>query len=224
MALLLLIRHALTEATGKRLSGTAPGVHLSDAGREQAEMLAGRLGGVRLAAIYSSPLERCVETAEPIARARGMELRTDERLGEVDFGRWTGRPLAQLARTALWKRVQRNPSSIRFPDGESLVEVQQRAAAALADAAARHPRDAVALVSHGDVIRVALAHCAGIHLDLFQRLVVSPASVSVVGLGDSSPVIFGINATGTVGELSARRRPRPRGAAGRARHGTRDPS
>ena len=138
-----------------------------------------RLAPVRIAALYSSPLERCRETAEPLAAARRLEVRDTEDIGEVRYGEWTGRTLAQLSKTRLWRSVQATPSTVRFPGGETLLEVQQRAVRQAADIATAHPRGVVAVVSHGDVIRLLLAHFAGLHVDLFQRLVVSPASVSV---------------------------------------------
>jgi probable phosphomutase (TIGR03848 family) len=203
--LLLLVRHGLTDATGRRLSGQAPGHHLSEAGREQAAALVRRMEPIPLAAIYASPLERCVETAEPLARARRTEVRPLPGVLEVGYGRWTGRPLAQLARTDLWRRVQQTPSRVRFPDGESLAEVQRRSVEALEDLAPRHRRRAVAVVTHADVIRLVLAHYAGVHLDLYQRLVVSPASVSAVALGDGVPRILRMNDTGQLGDLAPRR-------------------
>lgn len=210
--LLLLVRHALTEATGKRLSGQTAGHHLSPAGAAQAERLAERLAPVALAAVYASPLERCVETARAVAGPRGLQVGLEPRVIEVAYGSWTGRPLAQLARTALWKQLQETPSAIRFPEGETLGEVQQRSVRALDDIVARHPRRAVAVVTHADVIRLALAHYAGIHLDLFQRLVVGTTSVSALLLGGGVPRILKTNDTGSLEDLAA-----PRRAPGRAR-------
>src|SRR5439155_25502730 len=142
--------------TGTRLTGQAPGVRLSDDGRAQAEALAGRIRGVPFAALYSSPLERCLETADAVAAARRFEVVEEPGVIEVGYGRWTGRPLAQLARTDLWKRVQRTPGSVRFPGGDTLAEVQRRAVLALDSIAARHPRKVVGLVTHADVIRLAV--------------------------------------------------------------------
>jgi probable phosphoglycerate mutase len=139
---------------------------------------------------------------------------------EVDYGRWTGRPLPQLYRTTLWKRLQQAPSSIRFPQGETLAEVQGRAVAALEEVAARHARRAVAVVAHADVIRLTLAHYAGIHIDLYQRLTVSPASVSALSLGDRIPRIVRVNDTGSLADLAVRR-PAARRAAGPSRDGRR---
>lgn len=198
MTLLFLIRHGVTDATGKRLTGWTPGVHLSERGREQAAALAERLGPVPFRAVYSSPIERCRETAEPIAAAKRLSVSTLEGVGEVRYGSWTNRPLAQLARTRLWRRVQQAPSSVRFPDGETLGEVQARAIDAVERIVAEHPRAAVALVSHGDVIRLLLAHFAGVHLDLFQRIVIEPTSVSIVAAGDGTPRILRTNDTGTL--------------------------
>lgn len=206
MTLLLLVRHALTEATGKRLSGQAPGISLSEEGRLQSEGVARRLAGVPVAAVYSSPLERCVETAQALATARGLAVTPVPSLVEVGYGRWTGRPLAQLARTALWKRIQHAPSSIRFPGGEALTEVQRRSVQALDELAALHPGRIIAAVTHADVIRLVLAHYAGVHIDLFQRLVVSPASVSAVVLGDRVPRIVRMNDTGSMDDLVRRSR------------------
>jgi probable phosphomutase (TIGR03848 family) len=211
MGVLLLVRHALTDATGKRLTGWTPGVHLSERGRDQAEAVARRLAALKPAAIYSSPLERCRETAEPLAKASGRAIRVLEDLGEVRYGEWTGRSLAQLARTNLWKSVQRSPSSVRFPGGETLAETQVRAAAAAERIAATHARAIAALFTHADVVRLLLAHFAGIHLDLFQRLVVDPASVSAVWAGQGIPRLLRVNDTGTLEDLVPRRRPRLRG-------------
>jgi probable phosphomutase (TIGR03848 family) len=216
VALLLLIRHALTQATGKRLSGRAPGIHLSDEGRVQAEELAGRLSAVPLAAVYASPLERCAETAEAIAVRRGLAVRTVPELAEVDYGRWTGRSMHELARTTLWKKVQQAPSSVTFPEGEGLIDAQRRGMAALEEIAGRHPRSVVGVVSHADVIRLVLAHYAGLHIDLFQRLIVSPASVSAVALGDRIPRIIRMNDTGGLEDLARRTPPRRRGATPRS--------
>ena len=202
MTLFLLIRHALTDVTGKRLSGSLPGFHLSADGRQQAERLAERLAPIRLTAIYSSPLERCVETAEAVAGERGLQVQRLPDLDEVGYGEWSGRSLAQLARTSLWKRLQQAPSSVRFPGGETLADVQRRTAAALEGIASRSPRGVIAVVTHADVIRLLLAHFAGIHIDLFQRLTVSPASVSALVLGDRVPRILRVNDTGSVADLA----------------------
>ena len=204
MTLLLLIRHAVTDATGKRLSGRTRGIHLSDAGREQALALVERLEPLTISAVYASPLERCLETARPFASARGLDVRVEPRLIEVAYGTWTGRSMGQLTRTKLWKQVQSSPSSVRFPEGETLGEVQQRSVNALSDIAAAHPRGVVAAVTHADVIRLAVAHYCGVHLDLFQRFVVGTTSVSAILLGDRIPRILRVNDTGSLEDLAVR--------------------
>jgi probable phosphoglycerate mutase len=201
MPLLLLIRHALTDATGRSLAGWTPGVHLSERGRGQARALAERLTPVPIAVMYSSPLERCLETAEPVAAQKRLSVTAADDLGEVRYGDWTGRSLAQLARTRLWKVVQSAPSNARFPNGESLLEVQERAAAEIGRIAAAHPRGVVAAFSHADVIRLLLAHFSGTHVDMFQRLVISPASVTAIALGEGIPRILRVNDTGAVADL-----------------------
>ncbi len=213
MALVLLIRHALTEITGTRLAGRAPGLHLSATGREQSERLAERLRPIPLAAIHSSPLERCTETAAPVAAGRRLEVVEAEDLLEIGYGTWTGRPLKALARTKLWAEVQRSPSTARFPQGEALADAQRRVVSYLDGFAARHPKRIVAAFTHADVIRLALSHYAGAHIDLFQRLIVSPASVSAVLLGDRIPRIVRMNDIGSLEDLVPRSRSVPRAAA-----------
>ncbi|HEX2025852.1 MAG TPA: MSMEG_4193 family putative phosphomutase [Actinomycetota bacterium] len=198
MAVLVLVRHAVTDQTGKRLYGQRPGIHLSARGRDQSEEVARRLSGLPIAAVYSSPLERCVETAEPIAGALGLEVQPDPRLLETDMGAWTGKTFGQVRRARLWSRILAVPSSTRFPDGESLAEVQARAVAAVESIGARHGNGHAVVVSHGDPIRLVLAHYAGLHLDLFQRLEVAPASVSMVATGEHGPRLLRLNDTGSL--------------------------
>lgn len=209
MTLLLLIRHGLTDATGVRLGGWTPGIHLSEAGSRQAEALPERLHAVSLAAIYSSPLERCLETAAPLAAARSTEVIVSEDLGEVRYGSWTNRPLKQLARTKLWRRVQLVPSGVRFPGGESLLEVQARSVRGLEDIAGRHRRAAVAVFSHADVIKLMVAFHAGMPMDLLQRLVIDPASVSAVSVGEGIPRILRVNDRGSLDDLAPRKPAKP---------------
>ena len=215
MPLLLLIRHGLTETTGKRLTGQMPGIHLSEAGREQAERLVERLRPIRLAAIYASTLERCVETAEPLASGRRLEIRRVRELVDIHYGEWTGRSLKQVARSARWRSVLSSPSTSRFPGGESFVDVQVRALAAAERIAGAHRRGAVAVFTHADPIRLLLAYYAGSHLDSFERLVVQPASVSAVLIGTGVPRIVRVNDTGSLADLNPQRRPRrPSGKVG----------
>jgi probable phosphomutase (TIGR03848 family) len=213
MTVLVLVRHGMTSVTGTRLTGWAPGFHLSDDGRAQAERAAERLAALPVRAIYSSPLERCRETAEPLARRLHLSTRVRPQLGEVRFGDWTGRTLAQLRRTKLWRRVQLVPSNVRFPGGESFAEVQERAVSELLRIADAHPDAVIAVFSHADVIKLVLAHFAGMHADAFQRLVVDPCSVSIVAVQDGVPRVMKVNDTGDLGHLvppSWRARGRPR--------------
>jgi probable phosphomutase (TIGR03848 family) len=210
VAILLLIRHGVTDQTGKRLYGRSE-VHLSAAGREQALRVAERLRSVRLTALYSSPLVRCLETAAPIAEASGLKVSTVEDLQEIDYGTWTGKSFPALRRTKLWRRIHgTSPSSVRFPGGETLAEVQRRAVAALEGIAERHPRATVAVVSHGDVVLLALAHFAGTHVDQYQRLEAATASISAVRLTEGAPKILRVNDTGTLEDLNPPRRSRSR--------------
>jgi probable phosphomutase (TIGR03848 family) len=202
---LLLVRHGMADATGKRLYGRSPGVHLSERGRSQAEALAERLKALPVRAVYSSPLERCRETAAPIARKLGLRVRTDRGVLETDIGAWTGRTFAQITRSGLWRRILAVPSSARFPEGESLAEVQARTVKALEAIASRHRTEMVVVVSHGDPIRLALAHYAGTHLDHFQRFEVAPGSVSSVAMGGGAPRILRVNDTGDLSDLLPRR-------------------
>jgi probable phosphomutase (TIGR03848 family) len=205
VTLLLLIRHGLTDATGVRLSGWTPGIHLSQRGSEQAASLPDRLDRVPIGAIYSSPLERCTETAAPLAAARSRDVQLLDGLAEVRYGSWTNRPLKQLARTALWRRVQSVPSAVRFPGGESLLEVQARAVSELQRVCAAHRAGGVALFSHADVIKLLIAHYAGVPLDQFQRLVIDPASISAVSAGDGIPRVLHVNDHGSLAHLAPRR-------------------
>jgi probable phosphomutase (TIGR03848 family) len=196
----LLVRHGLTALTGPVLAGHLPGVDLDERGQAQALALAKRLRPVPLAAIVSSPLERCVQTARAVAAGRdGMAPSVDERLVEVRYGDWTGRPLRELVKEPLWRVVQHHPSSAIFPgeDGEGLAETQVRALAAIRDWNAKLGRDATWLAcSHGDVIKALLADALGLHLDLFQRIVVEPCSVSVVHYTEVRPFVLRMNDTG----------------------------
>jgi len=198
MTTLFLIRHGLTAVTGSRLYGRTPGIHLDERGRRQAAALVERFEGVRLHAVYSSPLERCVETLEPLAAARRLMIRTSEALIEMDAGAWTGRTLPSLRRTKLWNMVQRNPSRFRFPSGESFVEAEARLLAEVERIVARHPRGQVVVGTHGDLVGMVVSHYAGAHLDQFQRVTAEPASVSVVHVGAGIPRILLVNDTGSL--------------------------
>ena len=193
--LLFLVRHALTPQTGDRLSGWTPGISLSDEGRAQVAAMVERMRPVTLDAVYSSPLERCVETARPLASSKGLRVRVRENLGEVRYGDWEGKRLRTLAKTKLWRQVMARPSEVRFPNGETIRETQFRAVRGIEELRAGHEKDAIAVVTHADVIRVVLAHYAGIHLDLYQRLVVPPASASVLWIGPGGPRVLKVGDT-----------------------------
>ena len=193
----LLVRHGQTATTGRVLPGRAPGLHLSDDGRRQAEAAAQRIAKLkRVAAVYASPLERARETAMPIARIRSLALRIERGLLELDVGSWTGSRLDRLSKRPEWTTVQRYPSGFRFPEGESFVEMQARVTAALARMVEHHPGGVVVAVSHADPIKAALAHALGMHLDLFQRLAIAPGSITTIVYGAGGPTVLGMNALG----------------------------
>ena len=190
----LLVRHGLTPTTGVKLPGRAPGLHLSDEGRRQADVAAARIGKLpKVAAVYSSPITRARETALPIARAVKRALRIERDLAELDIGEWTGLSLKQAARRPEWETVQRNPSHFRFPDGESFPEMQTRMTSALGRIVARHPGQIVVAVSHADPIKAAVAQALGTPLDLFQRIMIAPSSISAVVYRRGGPAVLTVN-------------------------------
>ena len=178
VTLVLLVRHGETPTTGQVLPGRAPNLHLSERGRAQAERVAERLEGLPVTAVYSSPLERAQETAGPTAAANGLEIQPADGLLECDFGDWTGAEISRLAALPEWRTVQSSPSTFRFPNGESFTEMQDRMVGALEDLVAAHPGGVVVCFSHADTIKAAVAHAVGTPLDLFQRIMISPGSVS----------------------------------------------
>ncbi len=193
--LVLLVRHGQTPTTGTTLPGRAPGLHLADTGVAQAESVAQRIAAAgKVHAVYASPLERTRETAAPIAKATGNRVRSAKGLIECDFGAWTGKKLSDLRKKKEWGQVQRNPSGFRFPNGESFSEMQVRMADALANLREAHPGGRVVAVSHADPIKAAVAHAMGTPLDLFQRIVVSPCSVSAIVVSDDGPLVLAVNA------------------------------
>ncbi|MGH2791623.1 MAG: histidine phosphatase family protein [Actinomycetota bacterium] len=194
MTVFYLVRHGVTSHTGHKLSGWLPDIHLTDAGRRQAEVTAEGLSKAPFNAVYASPLARCAETARIIASRHRLRVRTHNDLGEVEYGSWTNKSLKVVARTRLWSDVHKWPAGARFPEGESFVEVQSRAVAAIEELRTKHRKEQICVVSHGDVIRLLAAHYMGIHLDLFQRIVVSPGSITVLSVGDSGPGMFALNA------------------------------
>jgi probable phosphomutase (TIGR03848 family) len=207
VATVVLLRHARSTANGSGvLAGRSPGVGLDAAGERQAAALVDRFADIPLAEIVCSPLTRCRRTVGPLAEARGLDVRTEDDLSEVDYGEWTGRELKTLLKEPLWTVVQQHPSAAVFPEGEGLAGVQARAVAAVrahdARITGKHGGESVWLLcSHGDVIKSILADALGQHLDSFQRIVVDPASVSVVRYTDTRPFVLRINDTG--GELAS---------------------
>nr|WP_204264592.1 histidine phosphatase family protein [Geodermatophilus normandii] len=207
------MRHGRTTANaGGVLAGWTPGVQLDETGQAQVAAVAARLAPVPLAAVVSSPLERCRQTAGAVLGGRDLELETDDRLGEARYGDWTGRPLKELVKDPMWKVVQQHPSAAVFPgaEGEGLAQTQARAVAAVREWNARLGPDAVWLAcSHGDVIKAVLADALGLHLDAFQRIVVDPASISVVTYTETRPFVVRTNDSG--GDVSALVPPKKKG-------------
>ncbi len=240
----VLVRHGTTTTTGRELPGRAPGLHLSDQGRDQAERVAGRIATLAglapsptpsgnghdaagpsaasprsagsttarprrrkgspapsVAAVYASPLERTRETAAPIAAGLGLDVVVDEGLVELDVGDWTGLELKAARKRKEWETIQRYPSGFTFPGGESFVAMQARIVGTIARLRAAHPGQTVVAVSHADPIRAAVAHAMGTHLDLFQRVVVSPCSITTIAYGDGGPMVLTVNDTSASGAL-----------------------
>ncbi|MEU7768156.1 histidine phosphatase family protein [Nocardia sp. NPDC049190] len=203
----ILLRHGVsTSNTARTLAGRSTGVELTERGDEQARAVAERLAGLPVERIVHSPLLRCQRTVAPLAEKFGLDPVFDERLIEVDYGEWTGRPITELLEEPLWKVVQQHASGAVFPGGEGLAQVQARAVAAIRDhdraLARQHGRDTLWVAcTHGDVIKSILADALGIHLDGFQRIMVEPASISVVRYTPTAPYVWRVNDTGT--DLSA---------------------
>lgn len=220
--LVLLVRHGQTPTTGSVLPGRASGLHLADSGTAQAQVVAASIGTLHdaalakangrprsrsngkatrgaskpgIAAVYASPMERTQETARPIARALGLRTRTRQGLIECDFGAWTGEKLSKLAKLPEWKTVQRHPSGFKFPNGESFAEMQARMVGAINELVAAHPGEAIVIVSHADTIKAAVAQALGTPLDLFQRIVIGPCSVSAIAYGPTGPTVLAVNRT-----------------------------
>jgi len=214
----VLVRHGLTHLTGPVLAGWTPGLHLDERGEKQAVAVAERLRPLPLAAVVSSPLDRCVDTAAAILAGRDSELQVDERLGECRYGDWTGRPLKELGKDPLWKVVQAHPSAVVFPgpEGEALRDTQVRAVAAVRDWNSRLGPDATWLAcSHGDVIKAIVADAMGLHLDQFQRIMIDPCSVTVIRYTELRPFVVRVNDTGggVTDLLPARKKGRRRKAS-----------
>jgi probable phosphoglycerate mutase len=192
-----MVRHGQTPTTGKLLPGRAPGLHLADQGKEQANTVAQRIAALtKVDAVYASPLERARETAAPIGKALGQKVLIDKGLFECDFGDWTGAELKTLMKLPEWTTVQRSPSTFRFPNGESFTEMQTRMVSAIDRLRAAHLGGVIVCVSHADPIKAAVAHAMGTHIDLFQRIVISTCSVSAVAYSTGGPVVLTVNSTG----------------------------
>jgi probable phosphomutase (TIGR03848 family) len=202
MTYLFLIRHGENEwvETGK-LAGRTPGVHLNEKGHQQSAGLAERLANQPITAIYSSPLVRCVETAQPLSERLGVPIHEEPGLLEVDYGEWRGGELKELSKKPEWQLVQMYPSGFRFPGGETLREVQSRVVGTLERIRQEHEGEAIALFAHGDILRTTLAWYLGAPLDLFQRIVISTASVSVLGFHHFGPRVLLVNETGEIPQV-----------------------
>ena len=202
MSVILLVRHAKNDWVGKRLPGHTPGIRLSEEGHQEARDLAARLDGYPLEAVYSSSLERALQTALYVAEPRGLAVIEEPRLKDVDTGDFTGREITEAAKDPLWISVQFAPSLARFPGGESISALQARAVSALEEIRTRHTKP-VLVVAHADVIKVLIAHYVGLPLDLFQRLEIDTASVSTLSFGKTGAHLHALNYTGGLPSLPA---------------------
>ena len=194
----LFVRHGQNDWVGKhKLAGWTPGVNLNAYGRKQAESVGKRLAksDTKIDKIYASPLERTVETAELIAKHLQMPITTYKKIGEVEYGDWTGKEIKKLAEKKEWAVVQYYPSNAQFPKGESLYEMQARGVQAVNKLVAKHPGETILLVSHADLIKSIVAHYLGVHLDLFQRIMVSPASITTIMFTFMRPMVYTVNDT-----------------------------
>jgi len=197
MTLVLLICHGTTDWVDRGiLAGRSPHVHLNRAGMREVEQLAERLACCPIDAVWSSPLERAIETAAPIAERQTLDVRICEGMTEIDFGDWTGREIRELAEDPQWLQFNHFRSGTRIPGGELIVEVQERMVTAIEQLHRLYPEGLVAAVSHGDVIKSAIAYYAGIPLDLLLRIRISPSSVSVIAIDSDGPEVLGINGLG----------------------------
>ncbi len=191
------VRHGHTPTTGSILPGRAKGLHLSDKGVDQALAVANNIAEYgKISAIYSSPMERTRETAQHVARACGLKTRIRKGLIEADFGTWTGEKLSALRKLPEWESVQKTPSNFRFPAGESFLEIQSRMVDAVSQIVEDHPGEVVVAVSHADTIKTVISATLGTPLDLFQRIHISPCSLSAVLYSLSGPTVLAVNTTG----------------------------
>jgi len=200
---MLLIRHGENEYVAKgRLAGRLPGVCLNAKGKIQANTLAESLESGAIKAVYSSPMERCMETAYPLAKKLGQEVIPNEGLIEIDYGEWQNKTLKQLHRRKLWTIVQKTPSMMQFPHGETFANAQARVVIALQALSQQHkPQDLIACFSHSDIIKLAVAYFLGTPLDLFQRIVIQPASISTLHIQAQGIRVFNVNHRATANFL-----------------------
>jgi len=194
----ILIRHATNDTVGHRLTGRMPGISLNSAGQAQARQLAERLAHLPITAVYSSPMERALETAQPLAQRLQLDTVISEDFQEIDFGEWSNCSFAALAQEPQFQRFNSFRSCTRVPGGELMMEAQLRIIKGLEKLRAQHPQETVVVFSHADVIKAAIAYYVGIHLDMFQRLEISPASVSIVALNEETARLLLLNHTGTI--------------------------
>lgn len=194
----LLIRHGENDWTkSQKLAGRTPGVHLNKYGRQQAEALGKRLADTKLAALYASPLERTMETAQAIVRHHAhLAIETAPAILEVDYGEWTGQPIKELSQKKEWAVIQHYPTGAAFPGGETMPAMQARAVQEINRLVSCHPEQTIAIVGHADLIKAAVAHYLGVHFDLFQRLVISTASITTIHFTRLGPRIVAVNDTG----------------------------
>lgn len=192
----LLIRHASVDSIGKRITGREPCIHLNEQGRAEACELPERLTDVEIDAIYSSPMERTMETAEPVARSKSLKVVADDHFSEIDFGEWTGKSFSELVQLAEWKRFNECRSMARIPGGESMLDVEQRMMNGIGALQRRHESATIAIVSHCDPIRIALVHIAGMNLDAMLRLAIAPASISAVEIDSYGAKVLCMNHVG----------------------------
>jgi len=192
----LFIRHGENEwTTTHKLAGRTAGVHLNEQGQKQAAALGERLAQTKLDAIYSSPLERTVETATAIANHHNLKLKKHEGLLEVDYGKWTGKKIKKLTKKKSWHTIQHYPSGANFPGGETMYQMQTRFVQTINQLVANHPGQTIAVVGHADLIKSAVAHYLGVHFDLFQRIVISTASITTIAFMPTGPRVISVNDT-----------------------------
>jgi probable phosphoglycerate mutase len=208
MTQLFIIRHGQNDWAYTKLAGRTPGVHLNAAGQAEAQALVERLTPVKFKAIYSSPLERTLETAQPLARAKGLEIIKTDDIIEVDYGDWQGKTYKQLGKKKDWAVVQFAPGLARFPNGESMREAQARVVQAVERIVAAHPKEVIALFTHADLIKMIIAYFIGLPLDMFQRLHVAPASISILSMQRFGARLVRFNDTGPFREERPPRKPK----------------